>query len=56
MRPPIDFSRLDGHDGIVLLFSGGKASLALLHLFREHLGRIIVANVDTATCGRSCAR
>lgn len=46
-RPTIDFSRLDGHERIVLQFSGGKDSLALLCLFKAHLGRMTVLHCDT---------
>lgn len=47
-RPPVDFGRLDKHQRIVLQFSGGKDSLALLYLFRSHLGRITVFHCDTS--------
>lgn len=45
-RPAIDFSRLDGHERIVLQFSGGKDSLALLYLFKAHLGCVTVLHCD----------
>lgn len=47
-RPPVDLSRLDGQSKIVLQFSGGKDSLALLYLFKEHLVRMTVLHCDTA--------
>lgn len=46
-RPAVDLQRLDGHERIVLQFSGGKDSLALLYLFKPHLGRITVLHCDT---------
>lgn len=46
--PPVDLSRLDGHDRIVLQFSGGKDSLALIYLFKAHLHRMTVLHCDTA--------
>ena len=46
-RPSIDFARLDGHERIVLQFSGGKDSLALLCLFKSHLHRMTVLHCDT---------
>jgi 3'-phosphoadenosine 5'-phosphosulfate sulfotransferase (PAPS reductase)/FAD synthetase len=46
MRPPVDFSRLEGQHSIVLLFSGGKDSLALVYLFKPYLGRITLLHVD----------
>lgn len=46
-RPAVDLSRLDGHDRIVLQFSGGKDSLALLYLFKPHLCRMTVLHCDT---------
>lgn len=45
-RPPVDFSRLDGHDRAFLQFSGGKDSLALVYLFKEHLHRLTVLHCD----------
>jgi 3'-phosphoadenosine 5'-phosphosulfate sulfotransferase (PAPS reductase)/FAD synthetase len=47
-RPSIDFTRLDGHERIVLQFSGGKDSLALLSLFKPHLSRMTVLHCDTS--------
>ena len=47
-RPAVDLSRLDGHDRIVLQFSGGKDSLALLYLFKPHLRRMTVLHCDTS--------
>lgn len=47
-RRSTDFGRLDGHDRIVLQFSGGKDSLALLYLFEAHLPRITVVHGDTS--------
>jgi len=46
-RREIDFGRLDGHKRIVLKFSGGKDSLALLYLFKAHLSRVTVLHCDT---------
>ncbi len=45
--PSVDLSRLDGHDRIVLQFSGGKDSLALLCLFKPHLHCMTVLHCDT---------
>jgi 3'-phosphoadenosine 5'-phosphosulfate sulfotransferase (PAPS reductase)/FAD synthetase len=47
-RPSVDLSRLGDHDKIVLQFSGGKDSLALLYLFKGHLHRMTVLHCDTA--------
>jgi 3'-phosphoadenosine 5'-phosphosulfate sulfotransferase (PAPS reductase)/FAD synthetase len=44
--PLIDYGRLQAHEKIVLLFSGGKDSLALIYLFREHLDRITILHLD----------
>jgi hypothetical protein len=44
---PIDFSPVERHERIGLLFSGGKDSLALWHLFRPCLDRLTVYHVDT---------
>lgn len=43
----IDFSILDRHKNIACSYSGGKDSLACVHLLREHLDRITVYHVDT---------
>lgn len=48
IRPAIDFRRLEEHERIALQFSGGKDSLALLYLFKTHLGRITVIHCDTS--------
>lgn len=45
-RPMVDFSVLDSHERIALLFSGGKDSLALVYLFREHWDRLTVVHLD----------
>ncbi len=47
-HPPVDVSILDGHDNIVLQFSGGKDSLALLYVLKGHLHRLTVVHGDTA--------
>lgn len=41
-----DFSPLDRHQRIALQFSGGKDSLAVLHLLRPHWERLTVYHVD----------
>jgi phosphoadenosine phosphosulfate reductase len=46
-RPAIDYTRLEGHERIVLQFSGGKDSLALIYLFKAHLSRMTVLHCDT---------
>jgi 3'-phosphoadenosine 5'-phosphosulfate sulfotransferase (PAPS reductase)/FAD synthetase len=38
---------LDRHEKIALSFSGGKDSLACVHLLRDHLHRICIYHVDT---------
>lgn len=43
---PVDFAHLEGHKNIVLMFSGGKDSLALIYLFRDFLARITVLHLD----------
>lgn len=48
MPAALDYSRLEVEGPIVLQFSGGKDSLALLYLFKEHLGRITVLHCDTS--------
>ncbi|HZP98629.1 MAG TPA: phosphoadenosine phosphosulfate reductase family protein [Reyranella sp.] len=45
-RPLPDFSRLDGHTRVALWFSGGKDSLALVHLFRPYWHRLTVVHLD----------
>jgi len=45
-RPLPDFARLDGHSRIVLQFSGGKDSLALLYLFKPYLHRMTLLHCD----------
>jgi len=40
-------SALTRHEKIALNFSGGKDSLACVHLLREHLDRITIYHVDT---------
>jgi 3'-phosphoadenosine 5'-phosphosulfate sulfotransferase (PAPS reductase)/FAD synthetase len=44
---PIEFSRLQKHRNVALMFSGGKDSLALIHLFRDHLDSLTVYHGDT---------
>jgi 3'-phosphoadenosine 5'-phosphosulfate sulfotransferase (PAPS reductase)/FAD synthetase len=46
-RPAVDFARLESHKNIVLLFSGGKDSLALVNLFRPYWDRITLLHCDT---------
>jgi phosphoadenosine phosphosulfate reductase len=41
------FEPLERHDKIALSFSGGKDSLACVHLFRDHLDRITIYHNDT---------
>jgi phosphoadenosine phosphosulfate reductase len=43
----IDLSPLDRHAKIALSFSGGKDSLACVHLLREHLDKITIYHLDT---------
>ena len=43
----MDLSALDRHDKIALMFSGGKDSLAVVYLLREHLPRVTVYHVNT---------
>jgi len=44
----LDLSALDRHEGrIALAFSGGKDSLAVIYLLREHLHRLTVYHVST---------
>lgn len=43
----LDTSPLDRHERIALSFSGGKDSLAVVYLLREHLDRVTVYHVDT---------
>lgn len=45
-KPDIDFSRLLKHNKIALMFSGGKDSLALLHLFGDFLDCLTVYHCD----------
>lgn len=44
--PPIDFGQLDGHQRVALMFSGGKDSLALVHLFKAYWERLTVVHLD----------
>jgi 3'-phosphoadenosine 5'-phosphosulfate sulfotransferase (PAPS reductase)/FAD synthetase len=44
--PPIDFGQLDGHERAALMFSGGKDSLALGHLFKPYWQRLTVVHLD----------
>jgi 3'-phosphoadenosine 5'-phosphosulfate sulfotransferase (PAPS reductase)/FAD synthetase len=43
----LDASRLDGHERVALCFSGGKDSLALVYMLRDHLDRITIYHNDT---------
>src|SRR6266568_5571473 len=43
----IDLSPLDHHERVGLSFSGGKDSLAVLYLLRDHLDHINVYSLDT---------
>lgn len=43
----IDVSPLDRHERIAISFSGGKDSLAVIYLLREHLHRMTVYHIDT---------
>jgi 3'-phosphoadenosine 5'-phosphosulfate sulfotransferase (PAPS reductase)/FAD synthetase len=43
----IDLSPLDRHQKIALSFSGGKDSLAVVHLLMEHLDRVTIYHLDT---------
>lgn len=43
----MDTSPLDRHERIALYFSGGKDSLAVLYLLRDHLHRVTVYHRDT---------
>lgn len=43
----IDLSALDRHERIALSFSGGKDSLAVVYLLRNHLDRVTVYHLDT---------
>lgn len=43
----IDISPLDRHERIALSFSGGKDSLAVVHLLRNHLDRVTIYHCDT---------
>lgn len=47
--PPLpDFSLLDKHERIALSFSGGKDSLALVHLLRPYWDRLRIYHVSTS--------
>jgi 3'-phosphoadenosine 5'-phosphosulfate sulfotransferase (PAPS reductase)/FAD synthetase len=43
----IDLAPLDRHTKIALSFSGGKDSLAVVSLLREHLDRVTIYSLDT---------
>lgn len=43
----MDFSVLDRHERIALMFSGGKDSLACVYLLRAHLHRLVLFHNDT---------
>ena len=43
----LDLSILDRHERIALSFSGGKDSLAVVYLLRDHLDRVAVYHLDT---------
>ncbi|MDP3740365.1 MAG: phosphoadenosine phosphosulfate reductase family protein [Hyphomonadaceae bacterium] len=47
MNSRIDLSSISKHENIALQFSGGKDSLACVHLLRPHWDRITLYHVDT---------